>query len=150
DVLKLTAKNGGVVMVNFYSGFLTPEGARASKEIYRVARELRGKYPNENEFQLALEQWQKEHPFPVGDVRVVANHIDHIVKTAGIDHVGLGSDFDGITYAPKQLEDVSCFPYLTQELLNRGYTREQIHKILGGNVLRVFRQAEEVARSSKK
>jgi membrane dipeptidase len=150
DVLKLTAKNGGVVMVNFYSGFLTPEGARASKEIYAVARELRGKYPNEKDFQLALQQWEKEHPFPLGDVRIVVNHIEHIIKTAGIDHVGLGSDFDGISYAPKQLEDVSCFPYITQELLDRGYGKEQIHKVLGGNVLRVLRQAEAVARQPAK
>ena len=145
DVLKLTAANGGVVMVNFYSGFLTPEGARASKEIYRVAKELRMKHPNEKEFQLALQQWEKENPFPLGSVQTVVNHIEHIIKTAGIDHVGLGSDFDGISYAPKQLEDVSCFPYITQELLNRGYNAEQIHKILGGNALRVFRKVEEVA-----
>jgi membrane dipeptidase len=149
DVLKLVARNGGVVMVNFYPGFLTPEGARMSKEIYRVAKEYRAKYPNEKDFQLALIAWEKENPFPVGSVRVVVNHIEHIIKTAGIDHVGLGSDFDGITYAPKQLEDVSHFPYITQDLLNRGYTKEQIHKVLGGNLLRVFRKAEEVARGGK-
>lgn len=148
EVLKLMPKNGGVVMVNFYPGFLTPEGARASKELYTVARELRAKYKNENEFQLALVAWEKEHPFPVANVRIVVNHIEHIIKTAGIDHVGLGSDFDGITFAPKQLEDVSCFPYITQELLNRGYTKEQIHKVLGGNLLRAFRQAEQVAKGA--
>jgi membrane dipeptidase len=76
----------------------------------------------------------------------VVDHIEHIVKVAGIDHAGLGSDFDGITRVPRQLEDVSCYPNITQELLNRGYTREQIHKILGENVLRVLRKAEEVAR----
>jgi membrane dipeptidase len=65
---------------------------------------------------------------------------------AGIDHVGLGSDFDGIGTTPKQLEDVSCYPYITQELLNRGYKREAIHKVLGENLMRVFRQAEAVAR----
>jgi membrane dipeptidase len=150
DVLKLTAKNGGVVMVNFYSGFITPEGARASKELYTIAREYREKYPNEKEFQLAMVQWEKEHPFPIGSVQTVVNHIEHIIKTAGIDHVGLGSDFDGITFAPRQLEDVSCFPYITQEMLNRGYNKEQIHKVLGGNLLRVFRQAEDVARNKDK
>jgi membrane dipeptidase len=67
------------------------------------------------------------------------------VKTAGIDHVGLGSDFDGITFGPDHLEDVSCFPYITQVLLNRGYNEEAIHKILGANFIRVFRMAEEKA-----
>jgi membrane dipeptidase len=78
-------------------------------------------------------------------VHHVVDHIDHIAKMAGIDHVGLGSDFDGITSVPRQLEDVSCYPYITQELLNRGYNEEQIHKVLGGNALRVLREAETVA-----
>jgi len=149
DVLKLVAKNGGVVMVNFYSGFIMPEGARAVKEMVQVARELRAKYPDEKEFQAALDQWRKEHPFPHGSVHHVVDHIEHIIKTAGVDHVGLGSDFDGINAWPKQLEDVSCFPYLTQELLNRGHAKEAIHKILGGNLLRAFRQAEQVAKEWK-
>ena len=66
-------------------------------------------------------QWQKEHPFPTGSVHDVVDHIEHIIKVAGIDHVGLGSDYDGIGTVPRQLEDVSCYPYITQELLNRGY-----------------------------
>jgi membrane dipeptidase len=148
EVLRWIAKNGGVVMVNFYPGFLVPEAARASKELYQVARELRAKYPNEAEYQAALEQWRREHPFPVGSVHTAVDHIEHIAKVAGIDHVGLGSDFDGITRVPKQLEDVSCFPYITQELLNRGYSKADIHKILGGNVLRALRQAEQVSAAS--
>ena len=80
----------------------------------------------------------------------VVDHIEHIIKVAGIDHVGLGSDFDGINSVPQQLEDVSCYPYITQELLNRGHNKEEILKILGGNVLRVLRQAEEVARKRVK
>jgi membrane dipeptidase len=149
DVLKLVAQNGGVVMVNFYSGFITPEGARATREIFKVMRELQEKYPNEQERRQAFEQWRRENPVPAGSVHDVVDHIEHIIKVAGIDHVGLGSDFDGITRVPRQLEDVSCFPYITQELLNRGYAREEIHKILGGNVLRVLRRAEEVARAWK-
>jgi membrane dipeptidase len=82
---------------------------------------------------------------PRGSVHDVVDHIEHIVKTAGIDHAGLGSDFDGIGAVPRQLEDVSYFPYVTQELLNRGYRREDVHKILGGNLLRVMRDAEKVA-----
>src|SRR5262249_35599699 len=132
DVLRLIAKNGGVVMVNFFPGFISPEGARATREIFQVTRELKAKYPKEKDFEAALEQWRREHPFPTGSVHTVVDHIDHIVKVAGIDHVGLGSDFDGIFTVPKQLEDVSCFPYITQELLNRGYARDAIRKVLGG------------------
>jgi membrane dipeptidase len=144
DVLKLVAQNGGIVMVNFYSGFLTPEGARASREMYKAARELKAKFPNEKEFEAALEQYLKANPFPNGSVKTVVDHIDHIVKVAGIDHVGIGSDFDGINMAPTQLEDVSCYPYITQELLNRGYKSDQIKKILGENFMRVFREVERV------
>jgi membrane dipeptidase len=150
DVLKRVAANGGVVMVNFYPGFIVPEGARAVKEMVQVARELRAKYPDEKEFQAAFDAWRKERPFPTGSIHNVVDHIEHIIKTAGIDHVGLGSDFDGINAVPRQLEDVSCYPYITQELLNRGYAEKDIHKVLGGNLLRAFRQAEEVARTWKK
>jgi membrane dipeptidase len=150
DVLRLVVKNGGVVMVNFYPGFIVPEGARATRNLFEVARELEKKYPNEKEFRVAFAAWLKDHPFPNGSVHTVVDHIEHIIKVAGVDHVGLGSDFDGITRVPKQLEDVSCYPYITQELLNRGHTRDDIFKILGGNVLRVLRRAEQVARGGKK
>ncbi len=145
DVLRLVAKNGGVVMVNFYSGFITPEGARASREMFRIYRELKARYPNEKDLQTAIGQWVKEHPVPRGSVHNVVDHIEHIIKVAGVDHVGLGSDFDGINTVPHQLEDVSCYPNITQELLNRGYSKDDILKILGGNLLRAFRAAERVA-----
>ena len=145
DVLKLVKENGGVVMVNFFPGFITPEGARASKEIFGEYRRLKEKIKDEKELELAWNQWKKEHPMPTGSVHTVVDHIEHIIKVAGIDHVGLGSDYDGIGSVPKQLEDVSCYPNITQELLNRGYKKEEIHKILGGNLLRVFRAAEKVA-----
>jgi membrane dipeptidase len=90
--------------------------------------------------------WRKENPFPAGSIHHVVDHIEHIIKVAGVDHVGLGSDFDGINSVPRQLEDVSCYPYITQELLNRGYGKEDILKILGGNLLRVLRRTEEVAK----
>jgi membrane dipeptidase len=145
DVLKLTAQNGGVVRVNCYSGFIVPEGARAMRKLFEVARELKKQFPDEKQYEEAVRAWIKENDYPAGTVHTVVDHIEHILKVAGIDHVGLGSDYDGITKTPHQLEDVSCYPYITQELLNRGYTREQIHKILGGNLLRVFRAAEKVA-----
>ncbi|HZV07905.1 MAG TPA: dipeptidase [Gemmataceae bacterium] len=150
DVLEMVKKNGGVVMVNFYSGFIVPEAARLTRDMFQRARELQKQYPDEREFREAIRQWRKEHPIPTGSVHTVVDHIEHIIKVAGVDHVGLGSDFDGINSVPKQLEDVSCYPYITQELLNRGYGKEDILKILGGNLLRVLRRAEEVAKESRK
>jgi membrane dipeptidase len=145
DILKMVKANGGVVMVNFFPGFITPEGARANKEMFEAHRKLREEIKDEKELELAWNLWKKEHPTPRGSVHTVVDHIEHIIKVAGIDHVGLGSDFDGIPSTPVQLEDVSCYPYITQELLNRGYKKEQILKVLGGNLLRVFREAEKAA-----
>jgi membrane dipeptidase len=94
-----------------------------------------------------MRTWQSNNPYPRGTVHVIVDHIDHIVKVAGIDHVGLGSDYDGITKTPEQLDDVSTYPVITQELLNRGYKPADIHKIMSGNVMRVIEDAEAVSRS---
>jgi membrane dipeptidase len=142
DILKQLPRNGGVVMVNFYSGFVVPESARAVSE---ARREMRAKYPDPADASRAFEAWYKGYAMPRGTVADVVDHIDHIVKVAGIDHAGIGSDFDGITAWPVGLEDVSCFPRLTEELLRRGYPEADVHKILGGNVLRAFRAAGRVA-----
>lgn len=150
DVLVLLKQNGGVVMVNFFSGFVVPESARRMNHMFEARRELRVKYPDDKEYERALALWRKENPIEAGTIHILIDHIDHIVKTAGIDHVGLGSDFDGITTSPAQLEDVSCYPYITQELLNRGYKAGEIHQILGRNVLRVLRQAEQAAASTER
>ncbi|MFO0871233.1 MAG: dipeptidase [Pirellulales bacterium] len=147
DVLRLTAANGGVVMVNFFSGFIHPESARRRANMFQVNRELREKYPTEEAFKAAKRRWEAEHPIEPGSVHDVVDHIEHIIRVAGIDHVGLGSDYDGITLTPRQLEDVSTFPVITQELLNRGYRADQIQQILSGNALRVLRQAQAVART---
>jgi membrane dipeptidase len=147
DVLKLIATNGGVVMVNFYSGFITAEAARSQKDGVQKYREMKKQYPNEAEFKVAWGQWKKEHPIPTGSVHDVVDHIEHIIRVAGVDHVGLGSDFDGIDMVPRQLEDVSTYPYITQELLNRGHSAEAIRKVLGESILRALRTAEEVARA---
>jgi len=146
DVLRLIARNGGVVMVVFFSGYCHPEAARVLSEMSAARRELRARYPDESEFRQAWQRWRDEHPIPAGDAYTLVDHIDHIVRVAGIDHVGLGSDFDGAGRMPRQLEDVAGYPYLTQALLDRGYNAEQIHKIMGRNLLRVLRQAEQVAR----
>ncbi len=145
DVLRTVAANGGVVMVNFFSGFVHPEAARMSQELFKDYRRLRAEHANEEEFERALEDWRRAHPIPRGTVKDVVDHIDHIVRTAGIDHVGLGSDFDGVTVLPEGLDDVSYYPAITQELVRRGYSQEAIYKILGGNALRVLREARRVA-----
>ena len=149
-MLRLVKTNGGVVMVNFYSGFVHPESARLRATMFAVSRELRAKYPDEAEYKTARKRWDAEHPIQPGSVHDVVDHIDHIVQIAGIDHVGIGSDFDGVGMLPKQLEDVSTYPVITQALLNRGYSAEQIHQIMSGNLLRVMRGAEIVAKESKK
>jgi membrane dipeptidase len=145
DVLRMVRDNGGVVMVNFYSGFVVPEAARLSQDMFAELRQMQAKYPDPRDFRAAMAQWRKEHRLPTGSVHNVADHVEHLVRVAGIDHVGVGSDFDGVGTLPRQLEDVSCYPYLTQELLNRGYKEEDIRKILGGNILRVLREAQRVA-----
>ncbi|MFO0798862.1 MAG: dipeptidase [Gemmataceae bacterium] len=145
DVLPIVKQNGGVVMINFYSGFLVPEGARATRRMFEVAREFRKKFPDEDAFQEAMKAWSKENDYPSGTVGTIVDHIDHVVKHAGVDHVGLGSDFDGVPRLPHQMHDVSCYPFITQEMLTRGYTREAIHKVLGGNAMRAFAAAEVAA-----
>jgi membrane dipeptidase len=145
DILKAVKQNGGVVMVNFYSGFIVPESGRKMRALMQ---EMRAKYPDRKERMKALEEWYKTEGGKLsrGSYRDVVNHIEHIVKVAGIDHVGIGSDFDGITMSPVGLEDVASYPRLTDELLRRGYSESDIHKILGANALRAFREAENVAK----
>jgi len=145
DILLRLKKNGGVVMVNFYSGFVVPESARRMASMFDVRRELSEKYEDPTELEKAVKRWRIKNPILPGTIHDVVDHIDHIAKTAGIDHVGIGSDYDGVNMLPDQLQDVSTYPYITQELINRGYSDEEIRKILGGNLLRALREAERVA-----
>ncbi|MBI1830937.1 MAG: membrane dipeptidase [Planctomycetes bacterium] len=149
DVLKQVAKNNGIIMVNFYSGFITLEGARMLPEMMKAYRDMKKQIADAKEFKTAWAEWKRQHPLPTGSIHDIVDHIEHIIKGAGIDHVGIGSDYDGINSTPRQLDDVSCFPFITQELVNRGHSREAIHKILGGNALRVLRDAERVAKEWK-
>lgn len=132
-------------MVNFFSGFIVPEGARQMQLMFAVGRKLKKEFPDPKDFEVAMEQWRREHPYPAGNVDTLLDHIDHIVKVAGIEHVGLGSDYDGVTKLPEQLEDVASYPVITQGLFDRGYSEPDIRKILGENLLSVLRKAEEVA-----
>ncbi len=145
DILALVKQNGGVIMVNFCSGFIVADAARKAKAI---ADQFRTEYPDPAARKQAIETWYRTEgaKLPRGTIKDVADHIDHIVKVAGIDHVGIGSDFDGSTRWPEGLEDVSSYPRLTEELLRRGYSESDVHKILGGDILRVFREAGNVAR----
>lgn len=145
DVLLMVKKNDGVVMVNFYSGFVVPESAKRMAGLFDAMRRLRKQYPKQADYEKALRRWRKDNPIDAGTIHDLVDHIDHVVKIAGIDHVGIGSDFDGVSKLPDQLQDVSTYPYITQALLDREYSPNQIRKILGENVLRAFREAEKAA-----
>jgi membrane dipeptidase len=152
DILKLTAANGGVVMVNFYAGYVS-NAFRAwdvakSVEEERLKLVMLGK-PEARE--AALKAWVAAHPAPVVTVGDVADHVEHIAQVAGHDHVGIGGDLDGIPYdeAPAGMNSVSGYPLLFAELIRRGWSDENLGKLAGGNLLRVMRQAEAVAASMK-
>ena len=114
----------------------------------RAAREagLREHHPDEPERRAtALRAWDEAHPKPAATLQQVADHVDHIRRIAGIEHVGIGSDFDGIDEVPLGLEDASTFPALLEELAGRGYTRTELEAVAGGNFLRVLRAVEAAA-----
>ena len=150
DLLRRIAQNGGVVQVNFYSAFVDTDAIKASQE--RAARlkpqmdELELKYKDDRE-RLAEEEDKVEAANPLAPTPLskLVDHIDHIAKVAGVDHVGIGADFDGANDFPEDAKDVSMLPNITYELLKRGYSERDIRKVLGENFLRVFAAAERVA-----
>ena len=147
NVLQMLPKNGGVVMVTFVPGFLSPKVAAWNKLQTAEQTRLTTQFPADAAaVTRGVDEWTKAHPAPRAVVSDAADHIDHIRKVAGIDHIGLGGDFDGITAVPQGLEDVSKYPSLTAELLRRGYKDDEVKKILGQNVLRVMREAEKVSK----
>ena len=153
DVLRLLPKNGGVVMVTFVPGFLSAKVARHDRERQLVEAanlELSKAEGDKGQMKMRLEGWDKNNPAPRATIADAADHIDHIRNVAGIDHIGLGGDFDGITSVPLGLEDVSKYPALTAELLRRGYQDDEVKKILGLNILRVMRQVEKVSATLQK
>ncbi len=147
EVLARVAENGGVVMLNFGSYLPGARGDRAQREPRRPSRRgSRSIYPGDPKaVEDAISEWREANPVPMVPLSVVADHLDHIVEVAGIDHVGLGSDFDGIGSLPEGLEDVSGYPVLLAEMLGRGWSRDDIAKLAGLNVLRVMRETERVA-----
>jgi membrane dipeptidase len=155
DMLRAVARNGGVVDVNVYSGFVDEDYRKASEPIGKQAAEAvrvyvekqkaDGKAVPYTDIDRIEREWAAKIPRP--PLKSLIDHIDHIAKVAGVDHVGLGSDFDGVAGAtPAGIDSAADLPKITQALLDRGYNADDIKKILGGNVLRVFRQVETVSR----
>src|SRR5436305_2873157 len=154
DMLKAVAKNGGVVQVNFFNGFddedfwkaleAQKKDVDAATQKYIDQMKAQGKTPTYIDIDRIDREWMAKIPRP--PLKSLIDHIDHIVKVAGVDHVGLGSDFDGVSGAtPQGIDSAADLPKITQALLDRGYTAEDIKKILGGNLMRVFREVEGVS-----
>ncbi len=154
ELLKRFTSNGGVVMVNFYPGFIDQkviEAVRAREIRLRPQiDELKARYKDDpKKLEEETNRLHKANPLPVTPLSVLVDHFDYIAKVAGVDHVGIGSDFDGIGSLPAGMEDISKLPNLTYELLRRGYSEQDVRKILGENFLRAFARAERVAAASQ-
>jgi membrane dipeptidase len=152
DVLRMVAKNGGIVMVNFYMGHLSEPYRQWSAEHSAEEARLADLYTGQPDIRKAkLAEWEQANPAPRADVGLIADHIEHVVKIAGHDHVGIGGDLDGIGFdeAPAGMNTVSGYPLLFAELIRRGWSDSDLAKLAGGNLLRVMRQVEAVARSMK-
>ncbi len=155
DMIRALAKNGGVIDINFYTAFLDPQFAvahhKVSDKMEAAVKAARAQMAKEGKHlsyaqEVRIEQ-KLEADIPLPSFTRIADHIDHAVKVGGVDHVGLGSDFDGVDSIPRGMEDVSRIPNLVRELALRGYSEEDLEKILGGNLLRVMRQVEEAAKN---
>lgn len=148
DILRLLPKKDGIVMVTFVPGFVSQavadRNARETAETVRLRAEAGA---TDATVTAGVAAWRAANPAPRATLAHVADHIEHIRKVAGVDHVGLGGDFDGITSVPEGLEDVSTYPALTAELLRRGWTDEDVKKLLGLNMLRVMKKVEAIAQS---
>ena len=150
DVLALLPANGGVVMVNFVPGFLSDAvwrwGADRSAEEARLKAIHRS---SKAEVEAGVKAWEAAHPAPAVTVKEVADHIEHVARVAGYDHVGIGGDMDGIDQTPRDLTGVQSYPNLFAELIRRGWSDANLAKLAGGNVLRALRRAEQIAASMK-
>jgi membrane dipeptidase len=152
DVLKLLPANGGVVMVNFYIGHLSPASIAWNADQAAEEARLGSLYSGQPERRdAAMKVWSASHPAPTATVELVADHIDHVAAVAGHNHVGIGGDLDGIGIdeAPAGMNSVAGYPLLFAELIRRGWSDENLSKLAGGNILRVMRRAEAVAASMK-
>ncbi|NDW22475.1 dipeptidase [Alteromonas hispanica] len=149
DMIKKLGENGGVIMINFGSSFVSKEAGQWRTGLTNARKAL---IKEEGEDSPKLEnfeaQYRKEVPYPYSTLDEVLDHIDHVVELIGVEHVGIGSDYDGVGDSlPIGLKDVASFPNLVQGLLDRDYSREDIEKILSGNLLRVWQEVEDYAKS---
>jgi membrane dipeptidase len=158
DMLRAVAKNGGVVQVNFYNAFIDEDYRKAAEaqakdrdaavKAYMEQRKAAGESATYLDADRIEREWAAKIPRP--PLKSLIDHIDHIAKVAGVDHVGLGSDYDGVSGAtPQGIDSAADLPRITQALLDRGYSADDIRKILGGNLMRVFREAERVSREMR-
>ena len=146
DVLRMVKQNHGVVMVNFYPPFISQAVATWDADRAGASAKFDALYVGQpDRAKAAMDQWKKEHPQPKATIAQVADHIDHIRKIAGVESVGIGSDFDGIEITPEGLEGVDTYPALFAELARRGWTDGELAALAGRNLLRVMREAEQVA-----
>jgi len=147
DVLERTARQGGVAMVTFVPGFVSQPIADVWLARAVLERQWRRELPDEpDELARRVREWTERHPYPPATLHQVADHVDHVRDVAGVDHVGIGGDFDGVGELPVGLEDVSAYPALFLELRRRGWSDDDLRRLAGRNVLRVLRDAEDVAR----
>ena len=147
SILRRVAANGGIVMVPFVTGFVSPAVLLYDQSTRPVMKDLQAKYGNDTAaITLEIKQWRAAHIEPRATLAQVADQIEYVRKVAGVDHVGIGSDFDGITEVVQGLEDVSTFPALFAELARRGWSDNDLRKLAGENFLRVFAQAETVSK----
>jgi membrane dipeptidase len=145
-MIQALAKNGGVIQINFGSSFVISQANQWGLQ-FKAAAKAAGKSQDDEAYRA---EYLQKHPYPFANVETVLKHIDHVVKLVGIDHVGIGSDFDGVGDSlPDGLKDVSMYPNLIEGLLKRGYSEADIVKIMSGNLLRVWRQVEAVAAASQ-
>ncbi len=151
EMIKALAKNGGVIQITIGSGFLTAKANEysvaqwAEQDAWIKENGVGENSPEAKQYKL---DYRKDRPYPYASVADVANQFDHVIKLVGIDHVGIGTDFDGVGDSlPVGLKDVSDYPALVAELLRRGYAEEDIAKILGGNLLRVWSEVEAYAKA---
>jgi membrane dipeptidase len=145
SILSRLPKNGGVVMVTFVPAFVSPEAAAWDARLREEWTGVKASVTDTVEQQRLVDEWKTTHPTPRATLKQVADHIEHVRNVAGVDHVGIGSDFDGIDTTPEGLEDVSAFPQLFAELIRRGWTDADLKKLAGQNLLRAFRAAEATA-----
>ena len=153
DMIKLLAKNGGVIQINFGSTFISQK-SNENNNIFKAARsefmKLKGVEQDSDEVKKLTKSYREKTPFEFATLNDVLDHFDHVVKIAGIDYVGVGSDYDGVgDTLPVGLKDVSTYPNLVQGFLDRGYSEQDIAKILSGNLIRVWKQVEDYAAQQK-